>query len=220
MPRILGILYLHLITIPLLYGPTPVYGLFSYQWQNGLTGLAYLGAGLGTLVGTYICAKYLNRSYAYMARRHLRKTGSEDPQPESRMLFLQLGMALVPVGLIIFAWSAEKQLHWAVPLAGAAIFALGMLMAYVCIQTYLVDVYDSFAASALAATVAVRSIAACIFSVMGFQLYANFGYGWYVLNSLYMIHNLAEINFLPVQQGDHAHCFHLYPHAADTIFAV
>ena len=136
-----------------------------------------------------------------MARRHLRKTGSEDPQPESRMAFLQLGMTLVPVGLIIFAWSAEKQLHWAVPLAGAAIFALGMLMAYVCIQTYLVDVYDAFAASALAATVAVRSIAACIFSVTGFQLYANLGYGWYVLHSSYMIHNLAEVNCFVYYRG-------------------
>ena len=155
-----------------------------------------------------------------MAKRHLRKTGSQEPQPESRMLFLQLGMALVPVGLIMFAWSAEKQLHWAVPLAGAAIFSLGMLMAYVCIQTYLVDVYENFAASALAATVAVRSIAACIFSIMGFQLYASLGYGWYVLYSFHTIHHLADIDIFHVQQGNHAHRLRMHCHAANTASAI
>ena len=129
-----------------------------------------------------------------MAKRHLHKTGSTEPQPESRMLLLQLGMALVPVGLTVFAWSAEREAHWAIPLAGAAIFALGMLMAYVCIQTYLVDVYESFAASALAATVAVRSVGSCIFSIMGFQLYANLGYAWYVVDFLHTIHYLAGID--------------------------
>lgn len=36
------------------------------------------------------------------------------------------------------------------------------------------------------------------FFVMGSQLYANMGHGWDVLDSSYMIHNLAEVNFLRV----------------------
>lgn len=177
---IYGILYLHLITVPLLYGPEPVYGLFSYRWQKGRTGLAYLGAGFGAAIGTVICVKYLNSSYAYMANRHLRKTGSNEPQPESRMLFMQFGMITVPAGLIIFAWSAQLQTHWAIPLVGAATFAIGMLMAYVCIQTYLVDVYDKFSASALAANIFARCVTSCVFSITGFKLYASLGYAWYV----------------------------------------
>ena len=94
------------------------------------------------------------------------------------MLFLQFGMIIVPAGLITFAWSAQMQTHWAVPLAGAAIFALGMLMAYVCIQTYLVDVYEDFAASALAGNIFIRSVTACVFSIVGFQLYTSLGYAW------------------------------------------
>lgn len=97
------------------------------------------------------------------------------------MPFIQLGMTLVPIGLIIFAWSAQKQMNWAVPLIGAAIFSLGMLMAYVCIQTYLVDVYETYAASALAATIFARSVTSCLFSIMGFQMYRSLGYAWYVL---------------------------------------
>lgn len=45
MSVIYGILYLHIITIPLLFGPFPLYGLFTYGWKNGNDGLAYLGAG-------------------------------------------------------------------------------------------------------------------------------------------------------------------------------
>jgi len=165
----------------LLFGPEEVYGLYSYRWQHGNTGLAYLGAGLGAAIGTFVCAKYLNRSYAYMAKRHLKKSGSDEPLPESRMLFLQLGMLIVPCGLIIFGWSAERQVHWAVTLLGAMIFAIGMLMAYVCVQTYLVDVYEMYAASALAANIFARSTTACLFSIVGFQLYRRLGYAWYVL---------------------------------------
>jgi MFS family permease len=177
---IYGILYLHLVTIPLLFGPVPVYGLFSYRWQNGTTGLACLGAGSGSIIGTLICAKYLNKSYAYMAARKRRKTGSDEAQSEFRLPFLQLGMLIVPLGLIMFAWSAKEQTHWIVPLLGAAIFAVGMLMGYVCIQTYLVDTFDRFAASALAATILSRGVVSCIFSVVGVQLYKNLGYAWYV----------------------------------------
>ena len=39
------------------------------------------------------------------------------PQAENRLLFMQVGMFIVPARLIVFAWSAEKQLHWAVKTA-------------------------------------------------------------------------------------------------------
>ena len=54
MALIYGILYLHLVTIPLLFGPVPLYGLFTYGWQNGNEGLAYLGAGKRLLFFTVI----------------------------------------------------------------------------------------------------------------------------------------------------------------------
>lgn len=113
-----------------------------------------------------------------MQQRHRHKTGSDEAKPESRMLFLQIGMALVPVGLIIFGWTAEKQVHWVLPLLGVAISSLGMLMAYVSIQTYVVDVYEKYGASALAAVIVARCTTSCVFSITGFQLYKALGYGW------------------------------------------
>lgn len=177
---IYGILYLHLITIGLLFGPTPLYNLFSYRWTHGTVGLAYLGAGLGSVIGTLICAKFLNRSYASAASRYRKRhPDSRDvTMPEFRLPFMQVGMCIVPAGLIIFAWSAEKQTHWIVPLIGACIFGLGMLMGYVCVHTYLVDAFEQLAASALAAAIVTRCVTTCVFTVVGFELYRRLGYGW------------------------------------------
>jgi len=175
---IYGVLYLHLITVTLLFGPLSLYGLFSYHWTHGTVGLAYLGAGIGSVIGTIICAKFLNRSYAYCAARYYNKTGIEAQMPEFRLPFLQAGMFITPTGLIIFGWSADRHVHWIVPLLGACVFGLGMLMGYVCIHTYLVDAFEEYAASALAAAVVTRCIITCVFTVVGFQLYRSLGYAW------------------------------------------
>ena len=102
----------------------------------------------------------------------------DGPQPEARLPFMQAGMVIGPLGLVMYAWSAQEHVHWAVTLTGAAIFAIGMLMAYLCVQTYLVDAFEEYAASALAGVVIMRSIVGCVFSVIGFQLYKRLDYGW------------------------------------------
>jgi hypothetical protein len=110
---------------------------------------------------------------------------------------LKVGMLLVPGGLLLFGWTAEAHTHFILPLLGACSFAFGMLMAYVrsplsstsnpstdallgqiCIQTYLVDAFTEYAASALAATIVLRSIFGAVFSIVGTQLYKSLGYGW------------------------------------------
>jgi hypothetical protein len=116
----------------------------------------------------------------------------------SMLLFLsQLGMILVPIGLFLYGWSSQEHTHFIVPLLGSFIFAFGMLMTYVrafsfiplniqasspqiCIQTYLVDAFGQYAASALAATIVLRSIFGAIFSIFGVQLYRTLDYGWCV----------------------------------------
>ncbi|KAF7330542.1 MFS domain-containing protein [Mycena venus] len=189
MALIYGVLYLHFVTIPLLFGPRSIHGLFTYGWKNGNEGLAYLGAGLGCYVSTVFCLFTLNRSYRALAKKY----GYQ--KPEFRMLWMQIGMAFVPAGLFIYGWSAQAQTHFIVPLLGAAIFAFGMLITYaraifslvtpstncicqICIQTYLVDAFVEYAASALAATIILRSVCGAVFSIVGAKLYERLDYGW------------------------------------------
>ena len=176
--RVFGLLYLHMVTITLLFSSHSEYGLYSYHWTHGTTGLGFLGAGLGAFAGVAFCMKYSNPSYRYFAARYEQKTGTATRMPEFRLPFMQVGMFIVPVGLLIFGWTAEYHVHWIVTLIGAAILGLGMVTAYICVQSYLVDAFEEYAASALAAAVVARFIIAAVFSVVGFQLYRRLGYGW------------------------------------------
>ncbi|KAF7374920.1 MFS domain-containing protein [Mycena sanguinolenta] len=136
MALIYGVLYLH-------------FDLFTYGWKNGNEGLAYLGAGMGCYISTIFCLFTLNRSYRGLVKK------------------IWLPKARIPnvldAGLFIYGWSAQFHTHFMGPLIGAAIFAFGMLMTYICIQTYLVDAFAEYAASALAATIILRSICGAVF---------------------------------------------------------
>ena len=48
----------------------------------------------------------------------------------------------------------------------------------VCIQTYLVDAFPQYAASAIAAIIVLRCIFGTILSIFGAKLYESLGYGW------------------------------------------
>ena len=153
-----------------------MFGLFSYQWQQQYVGLAYISGGLGALSAMLILTTTFGRSYRYMCARFGGENGAG--RPEFRMPFLQIGMLVTPIGLIVFAWTAERQTHWVWPLLGNMFFCCGMLMCHASIQTYIVDSFEKHSASALAAVVLVRSIVGCIFSMIGFQLFRDLGYGW------------------------------------------
>ena len=145
-----------------------MYGLYSYHWTHGTTGLAYLGAGVGSPHWDGDHRQILERFFCRRAlARQKKRTGSSEPTPELRLPFMQLGMTIVPIGLIIFAWTAGRK-HWAVPLIGASIFGAGMLMGYVCIHTYLVDCFGKYSATALAAAVLTRCVLTCAFCIIAF----------------------------------------------------
>jgi hypothetical protein len=89
---------------------------------------------------------------------------------------------------VVFAWSAGRT-HWIVPLIGAMFFGIGMVMGYICTQSYLVDCFKIWSASALAAVIMLRCPITTIFCLFGFELYRKLNYDWYVL---------IHLNFLAV----------------------
>ncbi|KAH6624306.1 major facilitator superfamily domain-containing protein [Chaetomium sp. MPI-SDFR-AT-0129] len=181
MAIIYGILYLHMVTLPLLFSSQSLYGLPSYHWPDELTGLSYLGAGLGSVAGALVSAVFLNRSFVSMKTRAISKHGetiAAARSPEYRMPFMQIGACVVPAGLLIFALTARPDVHWIAPLIGAAVFSTGMLMTYICVTTYMVDSFETYAASALAAVTVSRSVLGCIFAFIGNGLYKKLGYEW------------------------------------------
>lgn len=74
-------------------------------------------------------------------------------------MLLLPGAILVPLGLLIYGWSAQFVLHWIVPNFGVALAAAGIITSMQTITAYIIDAYGMNAASATAAITILRSFA-------------------------------------------------------------
>jgi multidrug resistance protein len=163
---IYGLMYLLLSTFPALW--TNV-----YHESIGIGGLNYVSLGIGLFLGTQINAPFLDRTY-----RALKKRNNEVGKPEFRIPLMVPGAALVPIGLFWYGWTAQAKTHWILPNIGTAIFGTGMVIGFQCIQSYLVDSYTTYAASAIAAVTVLRSLAAFGFPLFAPYMYEKLQYGW------------------------------------------
>lgn len=160
-----GLMYLMLTTFSVLWQG-------QYHEKVGIAGLNYISLAIGYIVGTQSCAGINDVIY----KRLTEKYGAG--RPEFRLPMLLLSGIMVPSGLCWYGWSAQYRLHWIMPNMGAALFAAGMKIGFQCMQTYGLDVYTTYAASAAAGAVLVRSLAGFGFPLFAPYLFDRLDYGW------------------------------------------
>jgi hypothetical protein len=85
---------------------------------------------------------------------------------------------LVPSGLLFFGWTAATRAHWILPNLGMATACVGLVIAFLCMQAYVMDAYPVYAASAQGALTILRSLAAFSMPVAGPAMVRRWGYGW------------------------------------------
>lgn len=166
MAYLYGMMYLVLSTFPGLWNN-------RYHESIGIGGLNYISLGLGFFLGTQICAPISDRIY-----RKLKKRNNNVGKPEFRAPLMLPGSILVPVGLFWYGWTAQAHTHWILPNIGAAMFSAGMIIEFQCIQTYIVDAYTRYAASAIGAATVLRSLAGFGFPLFAPAMYNKLDYGW------------------------------------------
>ncbi|KAI1127720.1 major facilitator superfamily domain-containing protein [Nemania abortiva] len=165
-----GLIYIVLTSFPTLWsGPEPA----GYGEPLGIGGLNYISLGLGFFVGAQACAPLQDRIYVYLKRRY-----GGVGRPEYRVPMMVPGAFLMPVGLIVYGWTAEYKTHWIFPNIGAFLFATAAVVSFQCLQTFLVDTYTRYAASAVSAGTVFRSLAGFGFPLFAPALYGRLGYGW------------------------------------------
>ena len=180
---IFGLVYLALTTFPALWTG-------DYHESISISGLNYLALAFGYIIGTQTCTRLIDKVY-----KHLKETrGKGIGQPEYRLPLLLPGALMLPIGLLWYGWSAQKHLHWIMPDIGAAIFGIGVKYGLQCTQLYALDVYPTYAASASAGSMFLRSLAGFAFPLFAPYLYQRLGLGWG--NSLLAL--IALIIGLPV----------------------
>ncbi|KAF8420224.1 major facilitator superfamily domain-containing protein [Tirmania nivea] len=161
----LGVLYLFFQAFPLVF--RSLHGMTLEQ-----TGLTFLGLLVGMTLGV-LTDPWWKRYYNYQITVLGRK-----PIPELRLPPVVAGSVLVPIGLFWFGFTSKESVHWIVPIIGSALFAMGTLLAYSGVFTFLVDAYPEYAASALAANSLMRSSFAAGFPLFGGKLYESVGMQW------------------------------------------
>lgn len=183
-----GILYLLISTFSFVYSD-------QYGFSEGTTGLSFLPAGLGMLIGV----QAFGHIHDYLVRTAKKAMGPDDKyRPEVKLnpwVIIPTGLAS-PAGLLIYGWTTQYQVHWIVPMLGVVIFSAGLTgttvsvvegattgcreltNAQMSIQNYQVDSYPKYAASGSAAIMLFRSLIGALMPLGGLDLYQKLGLCW------------------------------------------
>ncbi|KAK3717066.1 hypothetical protein LTR37_006121 [Vermiconidia calcicola] len=82
------------------------------------------------------------------------------------------------ISLFWLGWTARPDIHWIVPILSIAPFGVGFLLIFMALINYVVDAYEIYAASAMGAMSASRSIVGVVLPFAAKPLYARLGVDW------------------------------------------
>lgn len=168
MSVIYGLLYMFFFAYPVIF-------MEGKGWSASMTGLTFIPIAVGVIVSSVI-APWINNDYNRRAKQYTDR--GEVPPPELRLFPMMVGCWFVPVGLFIFAWSSYPTISWVGPTLAGFPCGLGFLMLYNAANNYLVDSYQHYAASALAAKTCIRSLWGAAVPLFTIQMYHRLGYEW------------------------------------------
>ena len=111
-----GILYLLIATFSFVYRDT-------YGFDEGEAGLTFLPAGIGMMIGVVTFG-----ALSDIIVTNRKKQGLEH-KPKIRLspkLTIPCG-AIMPIGLFVYGWTAQYEIHYIVPMLGVVLFCCGLM---------------------------------------------------------------------------------------------
>ena len=163
---IYGILYLCFVAYPLVFS-----GLRG--WSDGLSGLAFSGIGIGSLI-VIVCEPLIRR----MIHAHKPDPATGHPPPEAMVSVVCIAAVLAPMGELIFAWTCAPPVHWIWPILAGVPFGAGNTAVFIYASNYLAGSYGIYAASAMAGNSVVRSFLGGTLPLAGPAMYEALGPHW------------------------------------------
>ncbi|KAA1478674.1 MFS polyamine transporter [Dentipellis sp. KUC8613] len=160
-----GLLYLFITTLPSIFQGT-------YHQEIGVAGLHYIALGLGLFSGAQIGARVLDRTYRYFTARN-----GGVAKPEFRLPTMMPATLILPAGLLITGWTAQHRVFWIVPDIGIYMVGISIIFTNLCLQSFIIDTFTLYAASALAASSFFRSIAGFGFPLFAPAMFSALGFG-------------------------------------------
>lgn len=161
-----GCLYLLFNTIPMVFQG-------SYGWSIGTTGLVYFALLVGYAISLTVFSRLSDRTVVRMTNAN-----GGVYEPEMRLPDCIWFAMIFPISFFWYGWSADKAVHWAVPVVGLVPFGVGIVGIWMPIQAYIIDAYPQYAASGLAAFSVLRCTVAAFLPFAGPKMYDSLGVGW------------------------------------------
>ena len=160
-----GILYASLGALP-----------FEFEtmrgWNKLVGALPFLAMLLGVVAASGL--NILNTRF-YVKKMEL---NNGRPVPEARLPPMMLGSLLFVAGMFTFAWTSGKNIPWIAPCIGIFLLGAGFFLIFQAALNYLIDTFQKYAASAVAANTFLRSGFAGAFPLFITPMLSNLGIDW------------------------------------------
>lgn len=161
-------------TLYLLFGAFPIVYRFGRGWNEGVSGLPFIGVAIGMFAALIYTSTVDYKRYL----KAIEKSGTGFAAPEARLHGAMVGGTVLPIGLFWFAWTNSPSLPWPASVAAAIPFGFGMVLIFLAVMNYFVDAYTIFAASVLAASGIIRSLFGAAFPLFTVDMYTDLGIHW------------------------------------------
>ncbi|KAG9028615.1 hypothetical protein FRB95_006293 [Tulasnella sp. JGI-2019a] len=166
-----GSLYALSVSLPFIFSSSP------FHFKSMKISVLYLPNCAGYCIGS-VLGGYLSD---WEIRKARRRSGTEQYPPEVRLNSARWGIPLLPMGLLLFGWSACKGDDLVLPLIGGFTFGVGLMLTNGTIMAYLADAVPGKTASVVAAYNAMRNIfAGLMAAITTTAIQSGLHVGWYM----------------------------------------
>jgi multidrug resistance protein len=156
-------------TLFMMFGAFPIVYAGQRGWNQGVSGLAFLGIMVGMMCAvTY--SIWDNKRYIRTQKAH-----NGFAPPEARLPPCLVASPALPIGLFWFAWTNYPSIHYLASISAGVPFGFGMVLVFLSLMNYLIDAYTIYAASVLAASSVLRSIFGAAFPLFVKYMYSSLG---------------------------------------------
>ncbi|PNP37438.1 hypothetical protein TGAMA5MH_10672 [Trichoderma gamsii] len=152
----------------------------TYNLSDGITGLLFLGIGIGLILAALILTPLLYR----WAKKEITKLQTEKLDgnaripPEFFLWYALIGAPAIPISFFWMGWTAYPHVSIWSPIVASMFFGFGILSVFVSTYMYLIDMYEVYAASALTMITLVRYAASGGMIEISIPMYKNLGIHW------------------------------------------
>ncbi|KAG8731223.1 hypothetical protein FRC11_004697 [Ceratobasidium sp. 423] len=129
---------------------------------------------IGVMIGIFIAMLLL----PLQEKAYRKICGERGVVPEARLPLMMFGSILLPFGLFIFAWTSMRHVHWIGTAIAGVPFGAAMVTVYISANSYIIDTYQRYTASAVAAKTFLRSIVGATVPLWVNQMYAGMTPQW------------------------------------------